>query len=117
LDGAIDAVTDRDEKQAAEEARQKAAVEAKAEAARLEARERLGEIREQIEARKAEITAAAAAAAAPRTYTVRPGDSLSTIAKELLGDANRWPEIFELNRDQIKDANLIYLGQELRLPK
>jgi nucleoid-associated protein YgaU len=51
-----------------------------------------------------------------KTYVVQPGDSLSRIAKELLGDAARWPEIFELNKDQIKDPNLIQVGQELRLP-
>jgi nucleoid-associated protein YgaU len=51
-----------------------------------------------------------------KTYVVQSGDSLSKIAKALLGDAARWPEIFELNKDQIKDPNLIYPGQELRLP-
>jgi nucleoid-associated protein YgaU len=51
-----------------------------------------------------------------KTYVVQPGDSLSKIAKELLGDAARWSEIFELNKDQIKDPNLIQVGQELRLP-
>jgi nucleoid-associated protein YgaU len=51
-----------------------------------------------------------------RTYVVQAGDSLSKIAKELLGDAARWPEIFELNKDQIKDPNLIQVGQELRIP-
>jgi nucleoid-associated protein YgaU len=51
-----------------------------------------------------------------KTYVVQPGDSLSKIAKELLGDAARWPEIFELNKDQIEDPNLIHVGQELRLP-
>jgi nucleoid-associated protein YgaU len=51
-----------------------------------------------------------------KTYVVQAGDSLSKIAKELLGDAARWPEIFELNKDQIKDPNLIRVGQELRIP-
>jgi len=31
-------------------------------------------------------------------YTVAGGDSLSKIALELLGDASRWPEIYELNK-------------------
>ena len=56
------------------------------------------------------------AAKKTETYVVQPGDSLSKIAKELLGDAARWPEIFELNKDQIKDPNLIHVGQELRIP-
>jgi len=51
-----------------------------------------------------------------QTYIVKPGDSLSKIAKELLGDANRWKEIFEANKDTLKDPNLIHPGQELRIP-
>jgi nucleoid-associated protein YgaU len=35
-----------------------------------------------------------------KTYTVEAGDTLSTIAKEQLGDANAYPEIFNANRDQ-----------------
>ncbi|MBN1179698.1 MAG: LysM peptidoglycan-binding domain-containing protein [Anaerolineae bacterium] len=56
------------------------------------------------------------AAAAARTYVVKSGDSLSKIARDVLGNANRWPEIFEANKDKIKDPNLIYPGQELTLP-
>ncbi|MBN1814177.1 MAG: LysM peptidoglycan-binding domain-containing protein [Anaerolineae bacterium] len=62
------------------------------------------------------VMAKRAAKQKAETYVVKPGDSLSKIAKELLGDAARWPEIFELNKDQIKDPNLIHVGQELRLP-
>lgn len=54
--------------------------------------------------------------AKPRTYVVQAGDSLSKIAKKILGDAKRWPEIYELNKDKISDPNLIYPGQELKLP-
>jgi nucleoid-associated protein YgaU len=149
LDRAIDAVSTRDEKEAAEEAKkaadaakhqatleaarrqaaeakaraaeekvkaaEKAAAEAKAQAARLERDKKLAEaaarreeslarLRRQPEERK------------PRVYVVKSGDSLSKIAKEVLGDASRWPEIFEANKDQIKDPNLIYPGQELYLP-
>jgi nucleoid-associated protein YgaU len=50
-------------------------------------------------------------------YTVRRGDSLSLIARAKYGDAMRWPTIYEANRDQIKDPNLIYPGQVLRIPK
>jgi nucleoid-associated protein YgaU len=57
-----------------------------------------------------------AEAAKALVYVVKSGDSLSKIAKENLGDANRWPEIFELNKDKIKDPNLIHPGQELRMP-
>jgi nucleoid-associated protein YgaU len=52
----------------------------------------------------------------PQVYVVQPGDSLSKIAKEVYGQAGRWKEIFEANKDQIKDPNLIRPGQELRIP-
>ncbi|MGD2176895.1 MAG: LysM peptidoglycan-binding domain-containing protein [Anaerolineae bacterium] len=60
--------------------------------------------------------AAEEAEAEARTNVVKSGDSLSKIAKELLGDAGRWPELFEANKDKIKDPNLIYPGQELDIP-
>ncbi len=50
------------------------------------------------------------------TYTVEAGDCLWNIAKRLLGDATRYTEIAALNADQIKNPNLIYPGQVLRLP-
>ena len=51
------------------------------------------------------------------TYTVQKGDSLSKIAKREYGNANDWKKIFEANRDTIKDPDLIYPGQELKIPK
>jgi nucleoid-associated protein YgaU len=52
----------------------------------------------------------------PVLYTVRRGDTLSAIAKRQLGDADRWPEIFDLNRDVIEDPDRIFPGQVLVLP-
>jgi nucleoid-associated protein YgaU len=52
----------------------------------------------------------------PQVYVVQPGDSLSKIAKAVYGDANRWKEIFEANKEQLTDPNLIRPGQELRIP-
>jgi nucleoid-associated protein YgaU len=57
-----------------------------------------------------------APAPAPRTYTVKSGDTLSRIAKEHLGDANAYMRIFELNRDQLSDPDKIKPGQVLKLP-
>jgi nucleoid-associated protein YgaU len=54
--------------------------------------------------------------AATRTYTVESGDSLSAIALSVYGDAGRWPEIFEANKDQLSNPNLIHPGQKLRIP-
>jgi len=51
-----------------------------------------------------------------KTYVVKAGDSLSKIAKKLLGDAARWPEILEANKGKIKDPNAIALGLELKIP-
>jgi nucleoid-associated protein YgaU len=50
-------------------------------------------------------------------YTVVSGDTLSGIAKTFYNDANRWPRIFEANRNQIHDPDLIVAGQVLRIPQ
>ncbi len=47
-------------------------------------------------------------------YTVQPGDSLSKIASHW---GVNWKEIWDANRDQVKDPNLIHPGQTLRIPK
>jgi len=57
-----------------------------------------------------------ASSTATRIYVVVSGDSLSKIAKREYGDANKWKQLFEANRDIIKDPNLIYPGQKLKLP-
>ena len=49
------------------------------------------------------------------TYEVRAGDSLSAIAQKFYGDASRWKEIWEANKDSLPDPNLITVGQELRI--
>ena len=59
----------------------------------------------------------ASSAAAADTYTVKSGDTLSKIAKELLGDANAYPEIFNANRDQLSDPDKIKPGQVLKIPQ
>ena len=52
-----------------------------------------------------------------RTYTIKEGDSLSKIAKREYGDAQQWRRIYEANRDIIKDPDLIYPGQVVRIPE
>jgi nucleoid-associated protein YgaU len=56
------------------------------------------------------------AGAIPRLYTVRRGDTLSAIAAAELGDANRWPEIFALNRAIITNPDRVIPDQVLVLP-
>jgi nucleoid-associated protein YgaU len=64
----------------------------------------------------ADIQAQPGGSAAGQTYTVKAGDSLSKIAKQLLGDANAYQKIFEANRDQLSDPNKIQPGQVLKIP-
>ncbi|APC81798.1 TPA: LysM peptidoglycan-binding domain-containing protein [Clostridium botulinum] len=52
----------------------------------------------------------------PKTHTVSGNDTLWHIAKRYLGDGNKWPQIYNLNKDKIKNPNLIYTGQVLKLP-
>jgi len=49
-------------------------------------------------------------------YEIKSGDTLSAIAKHLLGDANAYMKIFEANREVIKDPNKIFPGQKIRIP-
>lgn len=49
-------------------------------------------------------------------YEVKSGDTLSKIAKQFYGDANKYPQIFEANRPMLKDPDEIYPGQRLRIP-
>lgn len=51
-----------------------------------------------------------------RMYTVVKGDSLFKIAKKEYGHESAWHRIFDANRDQIEDPDLIYPGQHLRIP-
>lgn len=52
----------------------------------------------------------------PSNYTIKSGDSLFMIAKRILGDGNRWREIYEKNKAVIgANPNLIYPGQVLQL--
>jgi nucleoid-associated protein YgaU len=50
------------------------------------------------------------------SYTVKSGDTLSKIAKEFYGSASEYMRIFEANTDQLKDPNMIKVGQVLRIP-
>jgi nucleoid-associated protein YgaU len=54
--------------------------------------------------------------AGEKTYTVKSGDTLSKIAKEMFGDANAYTEIFNANRDVLSDPDKIKPGQVLKIP-
>jgi nucleoid-associated protein YgaU len=83
----------------------------------------LGEAAFAIERVQAALNPPAAAPAeqawqvpAERTYTVESGDTLSAIAERYYGTQTEWPKIFEANRDQIDNPDLIQPGQVLRVP-
>ena len=59
---------------------------------------------------------AAPAPPSSKSYTVKAGDTLSRIAKEHLGNANDYMKIFNLNKDQLTDPDMIKPGQVLQLP-
>jgi nucleoid-associated protein YgaU len=49
-------------------------------------------------------------------HTVESGESLSKISKHYYRDANKYMEIFNANKDQLTDPNLIKVGQKLKIP-
>lgn len=63
-----------------------------------------------------ELISKVEAGGASRAYTVKSGDSLSRIAKRELGSYNRWREIYDANRDKIKNPDMLTIGMQLTLP-
>ena len=61
-------------------------------------------------------SSSSADAKAGRTYTIAKGDSLSKIAKHFYGDAKQWRKIYEANKDTIKNPDLIFPGQVIKIP-
>jgi hypothetical protein len=57
-----------------------------------------------------------ATAPAPLTVTVQPGFTLWGIAEGRYGDGVRYLQVFEANKDKIKDPDLIYPGQVFTIP-
>jgi nucleoid-associated protein YgaU len=55
-------------------------------------------------------------AAPMATHTVRSGESLSKISRKVYGSSKHWRLIFDANRDQIDNPDLIQIGQVLNIP-
>ena len=49
-------------------------------------------------------------------YVIVKGDTLSAIARKYYGNANKWPRLFEANREVILDPDKIFPGQKIRIP-
>ena len=49
-------------------------------------------------------------------YEIKKGDTLWAIASEFYGSGAKYTNIFEANREVIKDPDLIYPGQKIRIP-
>jgi nucleoid-associated protein YgaU len=62
-------------------------------------------------------TAVPTSGTSENTYTVKAGDTLSKIAKEKLGDANAYMDIFNANKGLLTDPNKIKPGQVLKIPQ
>lgn len=53
---------------------------------------------------------------ATQYHEVKKGDTLWKIAEQYYGDGNLYKEIFEANKDILKDPNVIKVGQKLKIP-
>jgi nucleoid-associated protein YgaU len=60
--------------------------------------------------------AAVGGSSAGDTYTVKSGDTLSKISKELYGNSHEYMRIFYANRETLKDPDKIQVGQQLTIP-
>ena len=63
-----------------------------------------------------QLTVASAGEKPASFHTVKSGDSLSKIAKQVYGDANAYMQIFEANKPMLSHPDKIYPGQSLRIP-
>jgi LysM repeat protein len=69
------------------------------------------------EAASAEVAGARHSGAARRTYAVRGGDTLSGVTQRFYGKDANWRSLYAANKSRISNPNLIYVGEELRLPR
>ncbi len=64
---------------------------------------------------QAGVPMAALSPTAPDLYTVKAGDTLWDISSVFLTSPWRWPELWGMNKEQVRNPHLIYPGQTLRL--
>jgi LysM repeat protein len=68
------------------------------------------------QAQQAQTTAVRHATSVTSTYTVRSGDTLTSIAKHFYGTTSKWNWIFQANRSKIHNPNSIFVGEKLTIP-
>ena len=68
------------------------------------------------QAQQAQTTAVRHATSVTSTYTVRAGDTLTSIAKHFYGTTSKWNWIFQANRSKIHNPNSIFVGEKLTIP-
>lgn len=59
---------------------------------------------------------APSAPAVARRHTVRPGDTLSSLAQRYYGNRSRWRDIYQANRSQMRSESDLRVGLELVIP-
>jgi nucleoid-associated protein YgaU len=69
-----------------------------------------------VDESRAQAATVGGGAQAGQTYTVKPGDTLSKISRQLYGDSDEFMRIFYANRDKINDPDNIQVGWELNIP-
>jgi nucleoid-associated protein YgaU len=64
----------------------------------------------------APLSPATESAAGERTYVVKSGDTLSTIASREMGGRSRWPDLQHANEDVLHGSTALRIGMKLRIP-
>ena len=84
---------------------------------RVDATNAKGKVSARVESPFKRETPEVLASAALSSVTVQPGHTLWALAEGKYGSGVKYVQIFEANRDRIRDPDLIYPGQVFKLPE